>query len=48
VDASSLWHALHGEALWEACDVLDCNPEDETYLISWRANGKSKWVCMHF
>ena len=44
VDACSLWHTLHGEAVWEACEVLDCKAEDESFLIKWRSNGKTKWV----
>ena len=44
VDAASLWHLLDGSAVWNACDVLECNSKDETYLIQWRSNSKTKWV----
>ena len=44
VEALSIWHLLDGSMVWQACFVLECNAKDETYLIKWVGNGKTKWV----
>ena len=44
VEATSMWHLLDGSAVWNRCDVLESNPTDDTYLIQWHSNAKSKWV----
>ena len=33
VEAKSLWHLLDGTTVWSACEVLDCNLHEETFLI---------------